>query len=144
MYRLPIALYRWRLGWLLGGRFVLLEHVGRKTGQQRQTVLEVVRYDQPSDTYIIIAGFGRQTDWFQNVLAAPIARVQVGRRHALVIARELSTDATTLELLAYRRHHPFAARLIAPVLKIPLDGTAEQLAAAAELLPMVALGVRDS
>ena len=38
-YNLPIALYRVRLGWLLGHRFLLLTHQGRKTGRILQTVL---------------------------------------------------------------------------------------------------------
>ena len=29
--RAPVYLYRWRLGWLLGKRFVLLTHIGRRT-----------------------------------------------------------------------------------------------------------------
>jgi hypothetical protein len=43
LLRLPILLYRLHLGWLLGHRFLLLTHVGRKSGLQRRTVLEVVR-----------------------------------------------------------------------------------------------------
>ena len=45
-FRLPIWLYHSHLGWLLGTRFVLLTHTGRKSGLSRQTVLEVVRYDK--------------------------------------------------------------------------------------------------
>ncbi|MEO2169431.1 MAG: hypothetical protein ABGY42_15180 [bacterium] len=35
-FRLPIRLYQLRLGRLLGGRFVLLHHIGRKSGLARQ------------------------------------------------------------------------------------------------------------
>ena len=41
-FRLPIGLYRLRLGWLLGDR-LLLTHIGRKSGLPRQAVIEVVR-----------------------------------------------------------------------------------------------------
>ena len=44
MFRLPIYLYKVGLGGLLGGRFLLLNHVGRKSGQPRQAVVEVVRH----------------------------------------------------------------------------------------------------
>ncbi|WFR73002.1 hypothetical protein P9209_03930 [Prescottella defluvii] len=40
-FRMPITLYRWHLGALLGHRFVLVEHVGRRSGRTRQVVLEV-------------------------------------------------------------------------------------------------------
>lgn len=43
--KLPNLLYRRHLGWLLGHRFLLLAHRGRKTGLIRRTVLEVVYYD---------------------------------------------------------------------------------------------------
>ncbi len=44
-FTVPILLYRARLGWLLGHRFLLLTHRGWKTGKIRRTVLEVVHYD---------------------------------------------------------------------------------------------------
>ena len=46
MFKLPVYIYRLRLGWLLGHRFLLLTHQGRKTGKIRHTVLEVIRYDK--------------------------------------------------------------------------------------------------
>jgi hypothetical protein len=44
-FRLPIYLYRLDLGWLLGHRFLLFAHLGRKSGLLRETVLEVILYD---------------------------------------------------------------------------------------------------
>src|SRR5690348_10009358 len=61
--RLPIALYRLKLGWLLGQRFVLLHHIGRKSGQVRETVVEVVVHDRASDTYSIVSGWGKRANW---------------------------------------------------------------------------------
>ncbi|MEV0085192.1 hypothetical protein [Saccharopolyspora sp. NPDC050642] len=46
LFRLPIHLYRWGLGWLFGSRLVLVNHVGRVTGKPRQVVLEVVSRDR--------------------------------------------------------------------------------------------------
>jgi hypothetical protein len=37
-FRLPIWLYRLRLGWLLGDRLLLLTHIGRTSGQRRDRV----------------------------------------------------------------------------------------------------------
>jgi hypothetical protein len=44
-FRLPIYLYRLDLGWLLGHRFLLLVHQGRRSGLLRETVLEVLLYE---------------------------------------------------------------------------------------------------
>ena len=144
VYRLPIALYRWKLGWLLGGRFLLLTHVGRTSGQLRQTVLEVVRYDRLNDTYIVAVGFGRRTDWFQNLLATPAGSVQVGRRCRPIVSCQLSTDTVCAELVQYRRRHPIAVRAIAPLLQVPLNGNESELRATAMVMPMVALRVTNS
>ncbi|MEZ4615481.1 MAG: nitroreductase family deazaflavin-dependent oxidoreductase [Caldilineaceae bacterium] len=78
LFRLPIQLYRLHLGWLLGRRFVLINHIGRKSGQVRQVVVEVVRHDQTTDSYIVCSGFGRQAQWYQNLLATPAVTIQVG------------------------------------------------------------------
>lgn len=43
LVRSPIWLYRHGLGWLLGPRVLMLEHVGRKTGEPRYVCLEVVQ-----------------------------------------------------------------------------------------------------
>lgn len=40
--RAPIWLFRARLGFLLGSRLLMLEHLGRKSGGRRHVVLEVV------------------------------------------------------------------------------------------------------
>src|SRR5581483_6476732 len=63
--RLPIWLYRLGLGRLLGERFLMLTHIGRTSGRLRQTVVEVVRHDRLSDTYIIASGWGERADWYR-------------------------------------------------------------------------------
>ena len=77
LWRLPIWLYRLHLGWLTGGRMMLLRHVGRVTGRERTAVIEVVQHD--ADGYIAASGFGRQADWYRNIQAEP--RVTAGRKH---------------------------------------------------------------
>jgi hypothetical protein len=46
IFKLPLLLYRLRLGWLLGKRFMLLTHVGRRSGKVRRTILAVLRFDE--------------------------------------------------------------------------------------------------
>lgn len=59
----PIWLYRARLGFVLGSRTLMLEHVGRKSGAKRYVVLEVVGHPAP-DTYVVASGFGEHAQWF--------------------------------------------------------------------------------
>lgn len=116
LLRLPIALYRLRLGWLLGQRFVLLQHIGRKSGQMRETVVEVIGHDRASDTYYIASGWGKKANWYQNLLAQPKITVQVGRRHLEVCAETLPPKEGVQILLDYRQKHPLATRELSRVL----------------------------
>ena len=57
-FRVPVYLYRWRLGWLFGHRLLLLAHFGRRSGLRRQTVLEVVEYRKQGPEVVVANGFG--------------------------------------------------------------------------------------
>jgi hypothetical protein len=47
--RAPIWLFRARLGFLAGSRLIMLEHIGRTSGQRRYVVLEVVDHPSPGE-----------------------------------------------------------------------------------------------
>ena len=116
LLRLPIALFRLRLGWLLGQRFLLLEHIGRKSGQVRKTVVEVVGHDYASDTYSIASGWGKRAQWYQNLLATPQITIHVGRRHLKVCAEAVPPAEGARMLLAYRQKHHLATRELSQML----------------------------
>ncbi len=114
--RLPILLYRLRLGWLLGGRFLLLTHVGRKTGLQRRTMLEVVHHDADSATYFVAAAWGEKAQWLRNIQAHSQVEVTVGRRSSGAIARAVSQEEAERVLETYARQHRIAMRVLGRVL----------------------------
>lgn len=137
-FRLPIWLYRLGLGGLLGSRFLLLTHTGRKTGRVRQTVLEVVRYDRAATTFIVAAGFGSGSDWYRNICANPRVTVQCGRRRWEMVANFLSPEQAGEELLDYARRHPVAMRELARFMGYRLDGSPAGIRALGQVLAMVA------
>jgi deazaflavin-dependent oxidoreductase (nitroreductase family) len=110
--RAPVWLYRLRLGWLLGQRFLLLTHTGRKTGKVRQTVLEVVHREPETSTYFITSGWGETSQWYRNVLANPEVGVRVGRRTFKGRVRRLSAEEAEHVLEEYARRHQSAARAL--------------------------------
>lgn len=138
-FRLPIWLYRLKLGRLLGNRFLLLHHIGRKSGLPRQTVLEVVRYDKASGTYVVAAGFGARSDWYQNIMANPHVKVDSGGRHMHAIAERLPPEAAEEELVDYYRRNPGLMKELARIMGYRLDGTEDDVRALGRILPMVAL-----
>ncbi len=69
LWRLPVHLYRAGLGRLLGGRLMLLTHVGRVSGRPRRAVIEVVEHDARG--YVAASGFGPRADWYRNIAKTP-------------------------------------------------------------------------
>ena len=141
LFRFPIWFYRLGLGWLLGGRFLLLNHTGRKSGRPRQTVLEVVNYDKATDTYYVAVGFGPKTDWYRNLLKTPEATIQVKQRKLDVTADPLTPEASGEAMVDYARRHPTAARNLSHLLGYNVQqGTEEEYRRVGrELVQFVAL-----
>ncbi|WP_264077675.1 nitroreductase family deazaflavin-dependent oxidoreductase [Mycolicibacterium houstonense] len=106
LVRAPIWLYRIRAGALLGGRVLMLEHIGRTSGARRYVVLEIV--DRPNPESIVVAsGFGTRAQWYRNVLADPHVRVWLGsRRPTAAVAHMLDQQRVDRVLADYRARHP--------------------------------------
>ncbi|NMC85109.1 MAG: nitroreductase family deazaflavin-dependent oxidoreductase [Anaerolineaceae bacterium] len=126
-FRLPIQLYRIGLGGLLGHRFLLLTHVGRKSGKERKNVLEVVRYDPEKEAFIVAVGFGKSSDWYQNIIANPHVQVQCANRHWKMIAHQLSPEQGGQELLQYSHKYPLAWKELASFMGYEVAGTDEDV-----------------
>jgi deazaflavin-dependent oxidoreductase (nitroreductase family) len=135
-FRFPIWLYHMHLGFLMGYRFVLLTHTGRKSGLPRQTVLEVVRYDIPTGGCIIASGWGQKSDWFRNVTANPKIWFQIRNKRSAGIAERLSPEVGAQELLDYAHRYPLAMRELAQFMGYRLDGTEDDIKAMGRMIPM--------
>lgn len=107
----PVWLYRVRLGWLFGNRFLCITHRGRKSGKLRRTVVEVARFDREALEVSVVAGWGPSTQWYRNLEAAPPEEVIVRRRCWRHPHQRFLDDSERVELLTtYVRDHPAAAR----------------------------------
>jgi deazaflavin-dependent oxidoreductase (nitroreductase family) len=122
LMRAPIALYRAHLGFVLGSRLLLLEHVGRKTGASRYVVLEVI--GRPAaDRYVVVSGFGERAQWLRNVAAEPQVRISSGRRtSAPAVARRMTQDEADAALSDYIAAHPAAWATFKGAIEKTLDG----------------------
>ncbi|AXH97822.1 nitroreductase family deazaflavin-dependent oxidoreductase [Ornithinimicrobium avium] len=104
--RSPLWFYRHGLGWLLGQRLLMLEHLGRSSGQVREVCLEVVDRPTPA-SYRVVSGLGPRSQWFRNLQADPRCRVSTGRlRHAAATARRLPQEQVAAVLADYAARHP--------------------------------------
>jgi deazaflavin-dependent oxidoreductase (nitroreductase family) len=138
LFRAPIGLYRVRLGFLLGTRFLMLEHVGRKSGQRRRTVLEVVLNED--DAVYVAAGWGASAQWLRNIQANPSVVFHFGTKRYETTAVIIDRAEAKKVMDAYAEAHPKAlGRLAAFMLDDPGESLETKALRVADTIPMVRL-----
>ena len=119
VFRLPLVLYRHGWGRVLGRTFMLLVHVGRKTGQPHPMTAMVMRYDPATREVVIFSGWGPDSDWVRNIRARPALRVEVGRESYTPQHRFLSKDESVAVASDFVRRHPYRVLLASRILDWP-------------------------
>lgn len=134
--RAPIWLYRARLGAIFGGRLLMLEHRGRRSGKPRYVVLEVIDRPRPG-AFVVVSGFGPRAQWYRNIEADPHVRVTIrSRRPAVATAHPLAAEDAAAALRRYKVAHPHAWESLRPVLEQTLEARIDDDGTS---LPMVEL-----
>ena len=146
LLHLPVRLYDWHLGWILGHRFLRLTHVGRSSGRTYHTILEVLAEDPDQREVFVMVGFGRSSDWYRNLLAGKAAEVAIARQRYEPCHRELEPAQAVAILAAYERRNRFIAPLIKRILSRLLGwrytGTDAARLKLVHELPIIALRAR--
>ena len=138
LLRAPIALYRARLGFLMGHRFLMLEHTGRKSGELRRTVLEVV-VNEPEAVFVA-AAWGSKTQWLANLEATPRARFHLGAQVYDTLAKRVDAAVAGEVMARYAAKHPKALEKLSKfMLDDPPSTPESQATAVAEVVPLVRL-----
>lgn len=94
----------WRLGlgrfiniWPdVGGRIMVIQHIGRKTGKVRQTP---VNYAEVDGNIYCTAGFGSVSHWYRNLLANPEVEIWLPNGRFYAHAQDITDDPNALPLL---------------------------------------------
>ncbi|HBR88698.1 MAG: nitroreductase family deazaflavin-dependent oxidoreductase [Microbacterium sp.] len=109
LMRLPIPMFRRGFGWMLGQRFVMIEHLGRTSGRPRYVVVEVVSRER--NLLRVASGFGTASQWYRNISANGVAFLSTGTaRRVPAHARILAPAESAAVLARYAREHPSAWR----------------------------------
>jgi deazaflavin-dependent oxidoreductase (nitroreductase family) len=141
IFKLPVFLYRLRLGWLLGKRFMQITHVGRRSGKVRRTILAVLRFDDKTkEIYAVSAWKG--SDWYYNIQASPALRVETGFVRYVPLQRTLSPEEIATAFIEYCQKHPVFSRLICRIPGWNWDSTYEEFLVLARTLRGVAFRPR--
>ena len=117
LFGLPEYAYRWKCGWLLGRRFLLLIHVGRRSGRPHRTVLEVIEYRKDGPEAVVMSAFGATANWFRNIAAGPDPDVIIGSYRFTATWRRLDPEEVVPVITGYQRRN----RLIAPIIRSVLS-----------------------
>jgi len=102
MNRFMVLMWKLGLGRVLnswpavGGRMMVIEHRGRRTGKQ---YLTPVNYALVDGEIYCIAGFGPRTDWYRNIIADPKVRIWLPQGWRAARARDVSDSPQRLQLL---------------------------------------------
>lgn len=138
-WRLPIWLYRAKLGRLLGHRFLLLNHTGRESGLPRQAVLEVVKFAQETSTHFVASGFGEKADWYLNIMASPEVTIQVAGNNFSVKADRLGIQEARSVFSEYHLRNPRALQGLSKLIGYKIsDDEQEMLDFFSNEIPIIA------
>jgi len=138
LFRAPIYLYRAGLGAMLGNRILILHHIGRVSGKERQAVLEVVEHDPADDSFVVASGWGSTAAWYRNVVQKPDVAIQVGRRTIPVTAIKLTQGEGAEIFAGYAIKHRIAAKYLLPrLLGFFVDGSEDDFRAVGRRLPFI-------
>jgi deazaflavin-dependent oxidoreductase (nitroreductase family) len=141
--KLPLLLYRTGLGWLLGHRFMLLTHIGRRSGKVRRTVLAVLSFD-PKTREIMALSAWSASEWYKNILAAPALRVETGFTRYTPIHRSLSSEEIAALFEEYRSKYPMFSRIVCRIPGWQWDSSHKEVLELAKTLRGVAFRPKEN
>ncbi len=94
---------------LRNGKWQVIDHVGRTSGQAHRTPIEALPVD---DGFIIVLVYGSRSDWVQNVLAAGSATLEIhGGAVDLVAPVVITADEAFERLPAGTKRPPKLLRI---------------------------------
>jgi deazaflavin-dependent oxidoreductase (nitroreductase family) len=131
---------RWMLQALSPAPVIVLVHRGRRSGRVFKTPVEILVEDPERDELVVAPMWGRDSDWYRNVVAGGLIEVHVRGEEQQVEWRELDDASERRAAMdAYREAHPMYSRIIVRMLVRVnrLEGDPEQ--AVLREIPMLGL-----
>jgi deazaflavin-dependent oxidoreductase (nitroreductase family) len=145
--RSPARLYEARLGWLLGHRFLLLVHRGRRTHVAHRTVLEVVAWRPAQREAVVVSGLGPAAQWYRNILAGGAIEILIDRDRFVPSVRRLETEEAVRTIADYERRNRVIGRVVragfSALGDFPFDGSEAARRKLVGELPLVAFRPDD-
>jgi deazaflavin-dependent oxidoreductase (nitroreductase family) len=104
---------RWMLQALSPATVIVLVHRGRRSGRLYKTPVEVLHDDPERGELVVGPMWGKNSDWYRNVVAGGLVEVHVRGDVRQVEWRELVEAAERRAAIdGYREAHPLYSRMI--------------------------------
>lgn len=99
----------------MGAQWMRITTTGRKSGKPRDVMVDVMAYEQATDTYYIEAAYGVHADWYRNIQARPVFEARVGRRKFMARANIFTAENAGEMLVRFYRQKPAYTRSVMAV-----------------------------
>ena len=103
---------RWMLQVVSPAPAIVLVQRGRRSGRVFNTPVEILADDPERGELVVAPMWGRDSDWYRNVVAGGLIEVHVRGEQRRVEWRELDEGERRAAMDAYRQAHPIYSRLI--------------------------------
>lgn len=143
IFKLPLLLYRAGLGWIFGHRFMLLTHIGRRSGRVRRTVLAVLEFN-PQTREIKAMSAWSASDWYLNLQVNPAVEVETGFNRYVPDQHVLLPEEIARLFISYRDKHPIFSRIVCRIPGWQIDSTYEEFLDLARTLRGIAFRPKGS
>ena len=140
---MPIWIYRLGFGFLMGEKALLLTHQGRKSGKDRQTVLEIIHCESKAGIYYVVSGFGSRSQWYQNIVQNPSVTIQVGSRKMAARAQQLGSEEASQQILDYTERNPKNLQILGSMMGYEIEHTPEGYLAFGKEIPIIQLRTQN-
>ena len=137
IFKLPLILYRAGLGWIFGHRFMLLTHIGRRSGKVRRTILAVLEFDHDTREIKAMSAWSA-SDWYLNLQANPAVQVETGFTCYAPMQRSLAPEEIASLFVNYRIKHPIFSRIVCRIPGWRIDSPYEEFVELARTLRGIA------
>jgi deazaflavin-dependent oxidoreductase (nitroreductase family) len=141
-FKLPLFFYRLGLGGIFGKRFMVLTHVGRRSGKVYQSVLAVLTFDSATREIKAVSPWS-SSNWFRNIQATPALEVQTAGVRYAPKQRFLTPEEIANGFLQFRGEYPLFSRMIARIPGWKIDSTYDEFLELARTLRGVAFEPKD-
>ena len=117
---------------------MLLIHEGRKSGKRRYAVLEVVKYNKEINLHYAASGFGKKSDWFQNISTNPEVSIQSGGKTFSAKAQVINDEEAAKIFEDYTKKYPNAIKNLARFIGYDIGESEQDTLDFLRMIPVVA------